>query len=200
MFRITAFAALLLASTVSAQVDDPDAEFAKANSIGACRKVYAAASKSMPTAAIRGISSSFSKCTKRVMNGEVDKVLRPLQKASIAKFKAGMTMQKSFNDAVQKYCGRWSKYYEKCCSTCSFNEQPECEADFHTARVALVKAELANASLPANAKTNENVSREFAAFATAWCAFTDMKLECNERVLSFISSSQRDDGNALSCR
>lgn len=200
MFRITFVTSLLIASTVFAQVDDPDAEFAKATTIGACRKVYAAASKGMPTAAIRGISASFGKCTKRVMNGEVDRVLRPLQKPNIARFKSGMTMQKAFNDGVQKYCGRWSPYYEKCCSTCSFNEQPECEADFHTARVALVKAELANAALPPASKTNENVNREFASFATAWCTFTGGKDECSARVLSFISSSQRDDGRTLSCR
>lgn len=170
---------------------------ASAQDIASCRRAYFAEKKGMPTAAIRGFSADYAACTKRAMNVEVDRVLVPLKKADAERFKTGMALQKTFNEAVQRYCGRWSPYYEKCCSTCSFNEQPECEADFYSARVALVRSELSKNALPEGSVTNDVVKREFSDFASAWCARNE---DCTTRVLALISATQRDDGRALTCR
>ncbi len=190
MLRLAFFTSLFAATSSLAQ------EFDDARTIDACRKVYAASSKNMPTAAMRGIGADYGRCTKRAMNAEVDRMLVPLKRSDAARFKAGMALQKTFNQAVQRYCGRWEPYYERCCSTCSFNEQPECEADFHAARVALARNEM---------KTNDGTVSEpvktgFSAFAAAWCTFTAGNDDCSTRVLALITATQRDDGRQLTCR
>lgn len=192
MIRATALVSLLAFSAFAQDDEDP---FAGARTIDACRKIYATEGKGLPAAGMRYVSSQFAVCTKRVMNVEVDRVLLPLKKRDAEKFKGGMSTQKSFNEAVQRYCGRWSKYYEQCCSTCSFNEQPECEADFHSARVKMSKE-----TLPEAGKVSEPVTRDFTEFATAFCTFTERKDDCPARVLTLITATQRDDGKALTCR
>lgn len=193
MIRISALIVTLFAfSAFAEEEEDP---FAKARTTDACRKIYAVEGKGLGAAGMRYVSSQFSSCTKRVMNVEVDRVLLPLKKTAVEKFKDGMAMQKLFNEAVQRYCGRWSKYYENCCSTCSFNEQPECEADFHSARVKMSKE-----TLPEAGKTSEPVTKEFTEFANAFCAFTERKDDCVARVLTLISVTQKDSGKALGCR
>ncbi|MGV3621513.1 MAG: hypothetical protein ACO1OB_11885 [Archangium sp.] len=193
MIRSIALVVSLFSITAFAQ--DEEDPFVKAKTLDACRKIYATEGAGLPAAGMRWMSSQFAACTKRVMNVEVDRVLVPLKKTNTTKFKDGMAMQKLFNEAVQRYCGRWSPYYEKCCSTCSYNEQPECEADFHTARVKMSKE-----TLPEAGKVAEPIGKEFTEFANAFCAFTERKDDCATRVLTLITVTQKDDGKALGCR
>lgn len=189
MNRLALIAALFAAVSFAQEEDDP---FVDAKSIASCRKVYAAEREGLPSAGLRWLSTQFARCTRRVMNGELDRGLLPLKKSDAARFKAGMATQKAFNEAVQRYCGRWSTYYAQCCSTCSFNEQPECEADFHAARLGLLK----DLSTLPQGTPRDAITREFTAFARLLCTQDD----CVPKVLAALTTAQPDDGRALTCR
>jgi hypothetical protein len=184
---------------VLAQAPDPDevsAGLAKAKSVEKCAAIYAPAKRSFPTAYIRGTSTEAADCTRRVMNAELDRVLVPLKKADAVRFKLGMEAQKFFNEAVKRYCGRWEKYYGECCATCSYTEEPECEMDFHAARLQVVNAVPADAA----AGKRERVVKEFGEFAKAWCQFVgDSAESCPARILGVLEAKQRDDGRELRC-
>ena len=96
-------AALVPLIAFAALAQDEEDPFAKARSIEACRKIYAAEGQGLGAAGMRFVSAQFSECTKRVMNVEVDRVLVPLKKSNAEKFKSGMAMQKSFNEAEQHF-------------------------------------------------------------------------------------------------
>ncbi|MFT3710065.1 MAG: hypothetical protein QM817_20725 [Archangium sp.] len=193
---------LTLTLLVVAQADlDPDevsAGLAKAKTVEKCVAIYRPAKKQFPTAYIRGTSTEAADCTRRVMNAELDKVLVPLKKSDATRFKLGMDAQRFFNEGVKRYCGRWEKYYADCCATCSYTEEPECEMDFHAARLLLVS------SVPTDgieSAKRERVPKEFTEFAKAWCQFVgDASDTCPSRVLGVLESKQRDDGKELTCR
>ncbi|MBL8913260.1 MAG: hypothetical protein JNM17_21365 [Archangium sp.] len=177
---------------------DPDAVsggLARAKTVEKCVSIYTPAKKTFPTAYIRGVSVEAADCTRRVMNAELDTVLVPLKKSDAPRFKLGMQAQASFNTAVKKYCGRWERWYADCCSTCSFTEQPECEMDFHAARLTLLKA-----VGDEGAAKRERTTKDFSEFATQWCQFLgDTSDTCASRVLGVLEHGQRDDGRELKC-
>jgi hypothetical protein len=190
--------AALLALLLS-QALDPDevsAGLSRAKSVEACAALYAPARKSFPTAIIRGVSTDAAACTRRVMNAELDGVLLPLKKRDEPKFRLGMDAQRAFNEGVKRYCGRWEKYYADCCATCGYTEHPECEMDFHAARLTVLK------TVPeVEAAKGERLVKEFGAFAAAWCQFLgDGSAACPKRVLGALEAKQRDDGKELKCR
>jgi hypothetical protein len=183
---------LLLVPLVARAEEDP---FQGANTFAQCAEVYLPAKKEMPTAYLRGFSVDYAACTRRVMNAELDTVLLPLKTTDPAKFKLGMDSQRRFNEAVKRYCGRWSAWYADCCSTCSYTEAPECEADFHAARVRLQALPLGD-----GAAKRSRVPAEFGEFAKQWCQFSGGDDACAGRVLATLEANQRDDGRALSCK
>jgi hypothetical protein len=194
--------ALALVATI-AHAQDPDElseALKKAKTHAACAAPWRQAKKTFPTAYVRGASIEAADCTRRVMNAALDKVLVPLKKTEPERFKRGMELQRHFNEAVKAYCGRWDAWYERCCATCSYTEAPECEMDFHAARLAQIAEHLegkppADAAPPSRART-----QDFAGFAAEWCSFTTSVEGCVARVLGGIEAKQRDDGAALSCR
>jgi hypothetical protein len=205
-FRAPLALALGLAFPAAAQ--DPDEvidALSLAKTIDACFAKYAPAKKTFPTALIRGTSMGAESCTRRVMNVEVDKILVPLKQAQPALFKRGMEAQKRFNEAVKAYCGRWEPYYEKCCSTCSFTEQPECGMAFHAARVLQVHEAIAGTA-PAEVKAPSRPRTSlFETYATEWCSFLSEKgvavdASCSARILNALAARQSDDGAELRCR
>ncbi len=199
---------MLGALLLLALAQDPDEvgeQLARAKKIDACWAAYLPARKVFPTAYLRGTSTDAATCTRRVMNREIDALLLPLKKSGPALFKRGMDAQREFNDAVKRYCGRWSAWYGQCCATCSYTEEPECEMDFHGARVKQVQAAIAK-SAPAevSAPTRPRTS-EFTAYATEWCAFLGehgvaVDAQCGARVLGALEQGQRDKGAELSCK
>lgn len=172
-----------------------DEEFRNAKTLAQCAEVYLPGKQQMPAAYVRSFSLDYAACTWRVMNVELDKVLVPLKKSDAAKFKLGMDTQRLFNEAVKRYCGRWNAWYAECCSTCSYTEEPECEADFHAARVWLQARPLSE-----GAAKRPRTSAEFGEFAKSWCQFTGGDAACAGRVLATLESKQRDDGRELSCK
>jgi len=91
-----------------------------------CQKAYdKEMEKSPPTPVFRHIHWDAKECTKVVMNKELDKILIPLKKANPAKFKKAMAEQAKFNSFAKDLEATWDKYYEKCCSTCGFEEVSE---------------------------------------------------------------------------
>lgn len=187
---------ILVAVLLSQDPDVVSARLAKADTIAKCVSAYTPAKKTFPTAYIRGVSVEAADCTRRVMNAELDLVLVPLKKSDAARFKLGMQAQASFNTGVKKYCGRWERWYGECCSTCSFTEQPECEMDFHAARLTLVKAVGDEGVAP----KRERITKEFSEFARQWCQFLgDASETCPTRALGVLEHGQRDDGRELKC-
>ena len=197
---IALFIALVVAQP---DPDEVSTSLKRARTIEACRLAYGPAKDTYPTSSIRGVSAEAEQCTKRVMNAKVDELLLPLKSSNAEAFKQGMEVQRLFNVAVASYCGRWAKYYEACCVTCSFTEQPECGMAFHEVRVKQVSEflskKLVAPALPAKRKT----TAVFQPFAAAWCAMLAgqgvLSLSCEADVLGGLEAGQSDDGAALSC-
>lgn len=183
--------------------DEVSASLKRARTIEACRLAYGPAKDTYPTAFIRGVSAEAEQCTRRVMNAKVDELLLPLKSSSPEAFKQGMEVQRLFNVAVASYCGRWAKYYEACCVTCSFTEQPECGMAFHEVRVKQVSEFLSKKLVSPAPPPQRKPTAAFQPFAAAWCSMLAgqgvLSLSCEADVLGGIEAGQSDDGAALSC-
>lgn len=198
---------LLSGSAWAEEAPDPDevsAKLSRGKTIDSCLKAYGPARRTFPAAYLRGINMEAETCTKRVMNVTVDQVLVPLKKTDTVRFKLGMDAQRSFNEAVKRYCGRWEPYYERCCSTCSFTESSECAMDFHSVRTKQVEDALAKKVPPESPAAARVRTNEFESYAITWCAFlteTGFAVDgtCVSRVLGALEAGQRDDGAEKKC-
>lgn len=183
--------------------DEVSASLKRARTIEACRLAYGPAKDTYPTSYIRGVSAEAEQCTRRVMNAKVDELLLPLKKSNAEAFKQGMEVQRLFNVAIESYCGRWSKYYEACCVTCSYTEQPECGMAFHEVRVKQVSEFLSKKLVSPAPMAKRKTTAVFQPFAAAWCAMLAgqgvLSLSCEADVLGGLEAGQSDDGAALSC-
>lgn len=196
--------------SLQARADEDDDElmapFKRARTVGACVAQWKRLeAMGLPTAYVRGASGEAAQCTRRVMNAEVDRLIVPLKKSQPALFRRGMDVQRLFNEAVKTYCGRWDAWYEKCCVTCSYTEQPACEEAFHGTRVKQAQAALARTGPVEQKAATRAKTADFEAYAREWCGFLGdahvaVDDACVGRVLGQLEAEQPDDGRALSCR
>lgn len=115
---------------------DPAKLFSKVTESAECLKVYQSEKvQGAPTSVRRGLNIDAAECLRKTMVKKIDHKIIPLKSSHPVKFKAELELQKQFNQAVKKYCGRWESYYQSCCSACSFNEESECQMDLYQWRM-----------------------------------------------------------------
>lgn len=174
---------------------------------GECMKSYRSDEVQMaPTAARRDLNSKAESCFKKAMNKALDQRLLLLKKEKSKNFSAEMDLQKTFNTAVNDYCGRWEDYYRDCQATSSFNELTDCKIDFYAFRES--QATQINAKqLDLSVATAHGKPIElFSDFAKKLCALTDLgwkdqkvPTDCINRTLATLQKSVHDDGKKLVC-
>jgi hypothetical protein len=168
--RLASAAVLLWAFSAFAQADWENA-LQRATTLEQCQRVYAKIkAQGLPTAFMRGLSTEAAGCTARAANRTIDELLLPLKAKQSPAFSVGMAAQREFNQAVKKTCSRWEGYYERCCSTCSFTEEPACETQFHLVRSAQVARAIAATPSPGSGEAqSKQLVTDFTAFANKWC-------------------------------
>lgn len=172
-----------------------------------CLKFYRSDDVQMaPSAARRDLNSKAENCFKKSMNKALDQRLLFLKKEKSKNFLAEMDLQKSFNAAVNDYCGRWEDYYRDCQASSSFNEFTECKIDFYTFRESQATQIDAKQLELSVSKAHEKPIELFSEFAKKLCALTELgwkdqkiPIDCVDRTLATLQSSVKDDGKKLVC-
>lgn len=146
-----------------------DSSFVEAKTMENCIDTFQSEEvQSAPTSARRALNTDAETCVKKMMDRKLDEVLLPLKKSDPDAFKKMMASQKMFNQSVQKYCGRWESYYQKCCSTCSFNEETKCKTDLWIWRGLNTKPQFSK-EVKLKGKGDTVFSENFTEFANSVC-------------------------------